>query len=427
MKIKQITEALKPSQYRPLVKGWDKARYADIFTNPKYKHDKKGYRVFIPIGATTANEASPVQTAIEKSLQKSGFSISDYTKGIAQQKDTNRNIKIGKLLTKLKQPDLLNKFNTDKTREGTKKEYMVVISRHPYDIGGQSTDRGWRSCMNLVDGDYNEYVPIDVAVGTVVAYVTDKNDPDLKNPTGRMSIKPFVDVLGSSQVEFGIENRVYGTKVPGFVEAVSAWVDEINDQNILDNVAAFEIDPRLYNDSPSTRTTVKGGSQEEREAIQAIIDNPKSIGDYKNPSLLLQMAAIKNSVYSIQHIKNPAPEVQMAAVTQNRVALRYIKNPSTELQMAAVTKSGYSIEYIKNPSPEVQLAAVKKYGGSIQYIKDPSPEVQLAAVTQDGDAVGYIKNPSPEVQLAAVTNDGMAIGYIKNPSPEVIAYMKQRS
>ena len=404
MKIKQITEALKPSQYRPLVKGWDKARYADIFTNPKYKHDKKGYRVFIPIGATTVSELSPVQAEIENSLQQSGFAIADYTKGMAQQKDTKRNIKIGKLLTKLKQPDLLNKFNTDKTREGTKKEYMVVISRHPYDIGGQSTDRGWRSCMNLVDGEFKQYVPIDVAVGTVVAYVTDKNDPDLKNPTGRLSIKPFVDILGSTHVEFGIEDRVYGTKVPGFVEAVTKWVDEINDQNILDDIVVFQLDPRLYHDSAIT-STVKGGSKEERDMMQVIIDNP----------------------FAIEHVDNPPPKVQLMAVKRRGHLIQFIKNPPPEVQMAAIKNSVYSIQHIKNPTLEVQLAAVKHNGRILQFIKNPTPEVQLAAVKHNGMAIEYIQNPSPEVQMAAVRSTGYAIEYIQNPSPEVIAYIKQNS
>lgn len=33
-----LAEALKPSQYRSLVKSWDKSRYADIFS--KYPHDR---------------------------------------------------------------------------------------------------------------------------------------------------------------------------------------------------------------------------------------------------------------------------------------------------------------------------------------------------------------------------------------------------
>jgi hypothetical protein len=443
MKIKQITEALKPSQYRPLVKGWDKERYADIFTNSKYKHDKNGYRVFIPIGAVSVDDTSPVQTEIESSLQQSGFEIVDYTKGIAQKKDTKQNIKIGKLLTKLKQQELLGKFNTDKSREGTKKEYMVVISRHPYDIGGMSTGRGWTSCMNLEDdGSNKEYVPIDVAAGALVAYVTDKNDPDLKNPTGRVSIKPFVDILGSTHVEFGIENRVYGTQVTGFIEAVNTWVDEINDQNILDTVVAIKLDPRLYNDSGfSSAPKFKGGSIETREVMKSVFNNPYTIADYESPSPKLQLIAVTQSSRVIQfinnptlaaqlaavngyggvitHIKNPSLEVQLAAVTMTDSAIRYIENPSPKVQIAAVKAGVYAIEYIKNPSPEVQMAAATNNGYAIEYIKNPSPEVQLAAVKNDGGAIRYIENPSPEVQLAAVNNVAYALEFIKNPLPKV--------
>tara|TARA_R110000851_G_scaffold51669_1_gene122562 strand:- start:60 stop:1223 length:1164 start_codon:yes stop_codon:yes gene_type:complete len=387
MKIKQITEALKPSQYRPLVKGWDKARYADIFTNPKYKHDKNGYRVFIPIGSSSVSNTSPVQTEIESSLQQNGFEIVDYTKGIAQKKDTKQNIKIGKLLTKLKQQELLGKFNTDKTREGTKKEYMVVISRHPYDIGGQSTDRGWTSCMNLEDGKFKQYVPIDVEVGTVVAYVTDKNDPDLKNPTGRVSIKPFVDILGTTHVEFGIEKSVYGTQVPGFIEAVRKWVNEINRQNKLDTVVALKVNPQLYNDDDddgrAKKTKVKGGSKEERDIIQAITSKPRRIANYENPSL--------------------------------------------KMQLAAVHAQSTSIGLIKNPSPEVQLIAVLDHPHNIMAIKNATLEAQLAAVNTDATTIKWIRNSSPEVQLAAVKTDASVFGWIRNPSPEVIAYVKQNS
>jgi hypothetical protein len=442
MKIKQITEALTPSQYRPLVKGWDKQRYADIFTNPKYKHDKNGYRVFIPIGAVSVDNTSRIQTEIETTIQKSGFEIIDYTKGLAQKKDTKQNIKIGKLLTKLKQQELLDKFNTDATREGTKKEYMVVISRHPYDIGGQSTDRGWTSCMNLENGMLNHYVPIDVTAGTVIAYVTDKNDPDLKNPTGRLSIKPFVDILGSTQVEFGIEDIVYGTSVPGFVEAVSKWVKEINKQNKLDDVVALKFSPGLYNDGYGPKNTkVKGGSKEERAIIRSLLKNPGDIANYKTPSIAMQMAAVNTSGFSIKYIENPSPEVQLAAVTRDEHAikhienpsielqmvavagqesvLRYINNPSIEVQMAALKTDASAIKYINNPPLEVQIAAVKSRGEVIKFINNPSLEVQMAAVKKRGEAIKYINDPSLEVQMAAVKNNKLAVHYIDNPSPEV--------
>jgi hypothetical protein len=425
MKIKQITEALKPSQYRPLVKGWDKERYADIFTNSKYKHDKNGYRVFIPIGAVSADDTSPVQAEIESSLQQSGFEIVDYAKGIAQKKDTKQNIKIGKVLTKLKQQELLSKFNTDKTREGTKKEYMVVISRHPYDIGGMSTGRGWTSCMNLEDGQYEKYVPLDVATGALIAYVTDKNDPDLKNPTGRVSIKPFVDILGSAHVEFGIQDEVFGTKVPGFIEAVSQWVDEINILNKLDEIVVLMIDSQTYYGNAVPK--VSGGSKEERDTIQSILDNPASIGDYENPSPELQLIAVSQQGDVLKYIKNPSSKVQMTAVNDDGWAIEYVNNPSPEVQLAAVKQNGRVIAYINNPSPELQMIAVKQSGIAIEYIKNPSPELQMAAIKRYAANIRHIKNPSPEVQLAAVKKFAEAIKFIKNPSPEVIAYVKQNS
>ena len=160
----KIVEALLPSQYRNLVKGWDRQRYAEIFKNPQYRHDRKGYRVYIPIESSQSADApkSPTQTQIERFLDENGFDLVDYVKGIVYNREKKQNIKIGRVLNKLKATDLLNAFNVDKTREGTKSEYMAVISRHPYDIAGQSTDRGWTSCMNLKNGGYNNYVPLDI-------------------------------------------------------------------------------------------------------------------------------------------------------------------------------------------------------------------------------------------------------------------------
>lgn len=219
MQYTDLIEALKPSEYRLFVKGWDKERYADIFKSDKYKHDKNGYRVYLPLGERKV-EVSAVQKDIERYLG-SNYEIVDYIKGIVKDKKNNQNVKIGKVLTKLSLTDLLNKYTSDPTREATKDEYIVVISRHPYDIAGMSTNRGWTSCMNLHDGENRHYVPIDIKEGTVVAYVTSKSDPDLKNPTGRVSIKPFVNVNNEEEIYFGIENKVYGTTVDGFIPAVT--------------------------------------------------------------------------------------------------------------------------------------------------------------------------------------------------------------
>ena len=324
----KIVEALKPSQYRDLVKGWNRQRYADIFLNPKYKHDRKGYRVYLPIETTQQEQPeSSTQTQIERFLDQNGFDMVDYVKGIVFNREKKQNIKIGKVLNKLKAADLLNAFNVDKSREATQAQYVAVISRHPYDIAGQSTGRGWRSCMNLEDGINRHYVPLDIREGTLVGYVTRSNDLDLKNPVGRISIKPFVDILGKPQIYFGIEDTVYGTRVPGFVEAVRAWVDEVNRAHELDDVAILKFHPDLYRDSSLANqryVTGKKLDREDRENLSALSRDPRSIFRINNPNDSELAVAIQsdsgNNIFRRLMSRDgfqPSSEVQRAAVARN--------------------------------------------------------------------------------------------------------------
>lgn len=47
---------------------------------------------------------------------------------------------------------LINTFNQRISSKDT--EYVIVLSRHPYDIAGMNTGRGWKSCMNLIYGEF---------------------------------------------------------------------------------------------------------------------------------------------------------------------------------------------------------------------------------------------------------------------------------
>ena len=74
--------------------------------------------------------------------------------------------------------------------------------------------------------------------------------------------------------------------------------------------------------------------------------------------------------------------------------IRFIKNPTLEMQLEAVKQNGWAIEFIKRPILKVQLAAVKEDGRAIQFIKKPTIEMQLTAVKQNGLAIQFIENPS---------------------------------
>jgi hypothetical protein len=69
----------------------------------------------------------------------------------------------------------------------------IIISRHPYDIAGQSTDRRWTSCQNLINKEYsnpknqieidayNRHVLPQVTEGGLVAYLVNEIDEKTGN------------------------------------------------------------------------------------------------------------------------------------------------------------------------------------------------------------------------------------------------------
>lgn len=381
MIINEITEALSISQARKFVKGWDKNRYKSIFSNPKYKHDKNAYRVYIPIPTyqPSNNDITP-DPEIEKVLNQNNYEIIDYVKGIVYDNTKKFQTKIGKVLQKLGRTDLLNKFNTDENRSAKQSQYIVVISRHPYDIAGMSTGRGWTSCMNLNTGQYRKYVPIDVKEGTIVAYVTKKEDLNLNNPTGRILIKPFIDSLGSDRVYLVPEDKCYGTDVEGFEDVVMRWTNEVNSSHALENIAIFSWNPKLYTDSSITSKEYVTGiiPADEKEKIELIIDKPYMIKDMENPSEQIKKLAVSKDGTLIKYIENPSLEVQLAAARENGDSIRFIKTPD-------------GIINEKNIDKKVLINAINSKPSSISFIDSPSFELQKLAVTNSLAAYRFIK------------------------------------
>jgi hypothetical protein len=84
-------------------------------------------------------------------LQANGYNrltAKDFLKGYAHKKDDKQIYKIGRILQSLNEFDLLERYKKNETRQLSNQEYVVVISRHPYDIAGASTDRNWTTCLD---------------------------------------------------------------------------------------------------------------------------------------------------------------------------------------------------------------------------------------------------------------------------------------
>lgn len=148
-----FSESLQPSIFRDYMNIWKeypelKKRYEDIFK--KYDGDKNHYRIYIPL--LEENVKNKLEIEISKFLDDNGYEVINYINGICKFKSpmVKNTSKIGQILTRLKNDELVKKFIEDPNRKsGSIEDKIVCISRHPYDISGADTDRNWKNCMSI--------------------------------------------------------------------------------------------------------------------------------------------------------------------------------------------------------------------------------------------------------------------------------------
>jgi hypothetical protein len=236
-----IAEVLQPSEYRQVVKGWNKERWAGLF--------KGKYRLYFPLESSTSNIIPNKQ--VVDFLDSNGFAVKDYANNLAI--DTKgREKRIGSIIAK--NPTIKKLYDNDPARQGSKvkSHQIVVISRHPYDIAAMSTDRGWTSCMNIRDGENKHYIPIEIEAGTIIAYLIDKNDKNINDASARVLIKPFISVNANEyarvhsddDILLGINKSVYGNASPEFLTTVKTWVNSVNKSRVMNGV--FILHPGVY-------------------------------------------------------------------------------------------------------------------------------------------------------------------------------------
>lgn len=253
-----VLERLALSTAKKYAKNWAKERYSEWFGGK--------YRIYLELPAEAQKKAAIVPADLEEILTYLGYEVVDYGAGTAKRSGASdkdrRVLKIGSVLQqaakktqdsrfKTKVEKELKNFQSDPQRSGKKTSAMVVLSRHPYDIAGMSTDRGWTSCMNLHHGTFRHICAYDVKEGTIVAYLVNKEDKNINHPIGRIAIKPFISDEG--QVYLVPEPKVYGTDMPGFAEVVQDWLDE-KQKGIF---GKFTIHPDLYQDSKKNSIIIR--------------------------------------------------------------------------------------------------------------------------------------------------------------------------
>jgi hypothetical protein len=260
-----LFESLKPSEFRKLMQVgrnlameriggiWDKLKSQADGTN------RNGDRLFFEISA------SPLEDKLHRYLKANNYEIVDYKEGLVKKVGDKNNVKIVKVLMMLgkndptavklqrnyellKSVNKLNDYDSAKSESAVAEDYIMVISKSPYDLGGMTTGRDWAdSCMNLRGaGIYKNYVPIDVERGTLVSYLVDPMDKNIKNPTARILIKPYLELDNKDEVLYGIQHGKvkYGLDNPEYVKTLINILDKAQEEK----TGIFKLDNSLYHD-----------------------------------------------------------------------------------------------------------------------------------------------------------------------------------
>lgn len=232
--VKIFEEFIKVSDYKEWSKFTNKYFYDKLgeYFLTIDDHDKKFNRIYFDLKVNRDNFQIVVPDEITDFFKWYGYPIIDYEKGLCRDKD-GRQIRIGKLLTKLGEDKLLKTYNQSKsdTLKNTD-DLQIVISRHPYDIIGMSTNRGWTTCHDLNDKRYGgrhlHNISSDLKKGTLVAYLIRKSDRNISNPISRCLLFNSEFYNNPKLPKLRLDNHIYGTYVKEFVKKLSKFCEEYN-------------------------------------------------------------------------------------------------------------------------------------------------------------------------------------------------------
>jgi len=226
---KLFNEALSLKVAKKFSKDWNREHYDHWF-------GKNVYRLYFNHSSGDFLDESP-NKKIEKVLNANGYEIENWESGLAKKKGTDKNfIKIGKLLQRL-DPDLKKNFDlmkdkTSKILNASDDDLMIVISRHPYDIAGMSTDRDWKSCTELdkktgkIKTSHGENIEKYIKNNALIAYLIKSDDKNINAPIGRIIIYPYTNTKDEKNQVLVLADEGYGKTTDNMRKIIQKWLDQ---------------------------------------------------------------------------------------------------------------------------------------------------------------------------------------------------------
>lgn len=318
MKLQQIQEALSKMQEKDAISlthphhdinhtnpshtvihaDWDKARRKFLDKHPIAKQmfakggEKRDWQIRFPVeldgqdGEPDPNVIDFIEGAIGDTV-----SISQYRKGIItiEKKigDLSRGIpekikevsySIGKFLRLQKASyEIINAYENDPFRANQAGEYDIIITGHPIDIYGGSTGRGWTSCMDVSDKQFNdnEFFHPPLAAGHLksdinehhhMVYLVKRGGDIDNNAIARTSFKIHHSIDGGDDALLP-EGTIYGKAPPTFIKVAANKMREIF--NVEDGI--YVLEKSMYSDSTRLKQVSSSISSEDIEVSTSML------------------------------------------------------------------------------------------------------------------------------------------------------------
>ena len=406
MKIEQIVqEALPISVAKKYVKTWDPNFHKEVFDRQPRK-DKNAYRVYMPFETDTQKTLvipPTLLTYLQSAIPNKPYTTDDqnYMQGLAfEVANPTRKLGIGKMLARSESSEkdpavkqqiqqLKKTFDADPQRAATKKlDKLIVISRHPYDVAGMSTDRGWRSCMNLVDGVNRHYVLTDIKQGSIIAYLINADDLNVRKPLARILIKPYKE-KGNPKNLAMMGDAVYGTAPASFKTQVDTWINQNYNQ---DKSGLYCLAKGLYRDVIPTQMKLVNDVQFAQLPIKDVVN----------------MGIKDKSTWSrIPSIRSDADEIltQIAEKSDSNAA-RLIKQIDVARLTKAIERRPQILARLPAQPPELVQAALQLHANNVRFVRNRTAEQHaqvLKLLKQDPELIKSIHEPTTEQIQYAIT------------------------
>lgn len=431
------TAALKLSQYRPLMKklkGEDLDKYKELFGGK--------WRLQIPFESEGTLEALDVPEDVGQYLTTQGIPLEtiDYRRGVFSR--GHNTVKIGKVLKDA--PALLKKFNerlSGNIKRDGQTGVLIILSRHPYDIIGQSTDRDWTSCKNLLKGSNKNYLVPEIKAGVLVAYVVNKDDTNIKKPLARALIVPYrsKDLQHTKLIVSG----TYGQDVPGFLDTVQAWLDHHLPAQAR---IKYHLDKKVYDDDLQESVYEYGSLKDPTEELITEIVNNRDHNLLKRMDLSVWpteriLALVENKVvsrdrfyYLLAGLKtNRDPKILDTALKGNILALQYIrKNELTTEHLKRAIDSDVDALLIFRAFP-LAMISDEDFGSLLSYdnwdMKELSaiPGVMNRVITKHADVILKQMPSYSEKSIKALPKEFYTVNADKVNDLVITSYGKRRT